>query len=51
MNKHTHFITGNWLAGEGHDIQSIDPDLRISAKGFQKLFFCKFDLSTVSPNC
>lgn len=25
MNKHTHFITGNWLAGEGHDIQSVDP--------------------------
>ncbi|MFT7413347.1 MAG: succinylglutamic semialdehyde dehydrogenase [Paraglaciecola sp.] len=25
MNKHTHFIDGNWLAGEGHDIQSIDP--------------------------
>jgi succinylglutamic semialdehyde dehydrogenase len=25
MNKHTHFIAGNWLAGEGHDIQSIDP--------------------------
>ena len=25
MNKHTHFIAGNWHAGEGHDIQSIDP--------------------------
>jgi len=25
MNKHTHFIDGNWLAGQGHDIQSIDP--------------------------
>ncbi|WP_299080032.1 succinylglutamate-semialdehyde dehydrogenase [uncultured Paraglaciecola sp.] len=25
MNKHTHFIAGNWLAGDGHDIQSIDP--------------------------
>jgi len=25
MNKHTHFITGKWLAGEGHDIQSVDP--------------------------
>lgn len=25
MNKHTHFIAGNWLAGQGHDIQSIDP--------------------------
>ncbi|GAC20620.1 succinylglutamate-semialdehyde dehydrogenase [Paraglaciecola arctica] len=25
MNTHTHFIAGNWLAGLGHDIQSIDP--------------------------
>jgi succinylglutamic semialdehyde dehydrogenase len=25
MNKHTHYIAGNWLAGQGHDIQSIDP--------------------------
>jgi succinylglutamic semialdehyde dehydrogenase len=25
MNTHTHYIAGNWLAGEGHDIQSIDP--------------------------
>jgi succinylglutamic semialdehyde dehydrogenase len=25
MNTHTHFIAGSWLAGEGHDIQSIDP--------------------------
>jgi succinylglutamic semialdehyde dehydrogenase len=25
MNKHTHFIEGIWLAGEGHDIRSIDP--------------------------
>ena len=25
MNKHTHFIAGNWLDGQGHDIQSIDP--------------------------
>ncbi len=25
MNNHTHFIAGNWLAGEGHDIQSVDP--------------------------
>lgn len=25
MNKHTHFIAGDWLAGEGHSIQSIDP--------------------------
>jgi len=25
MNNHTHFIAGNWLAGEGHNIQSIDP--------------------------
>ncbi|WP_339723174.1 succinylglutamate-semialdehyde dehydrogenase [uncultured Paraglaciecola sp.] len=25
MNQHTHFIAGNWLAGEGHDISSIDP--------------------------
>jgi succinylglutamic semialdehyde dehydrogenase len=25
MNTHTHFIAGNWLVGEGHDIQSIDP--------------------------
>jgi succinylglutamic semialdehyde dehydrogenase len=25
MNNHTHFIAGNWLAGLGHDIQSIDP--------------------------
>ena len=25
MNNHTHYIAGNWCAGEGHDIQSIDP--------------------------
>lgn len=25
MNQHTHFIAGNWHAGEGHDIHSIDP--------------------------
>jgi succinylglutamic semialdehyde dehydrogenase len=25
MNTHTHFIAGNWLVGEGHDIKSIDP--------------------------
>ncbi len=25
MNKQTHFIAGDWLAGLGHDIQSIDP--------------------------
>jgi succinylglutamic semialdehyde dehydrogenase len=25
MNKHTHFIAGDWLTGQGHDIQSIDP--------------------------
>jgi succinylglutamic semialdehyde dehydrogenase len=25
MNTHTHLIAGDWLAGEGHDIQSIDP--------------------------
>ena len=25
MNKHTHFIAGNWHAGEGHHIQSVDP--------------------------
>jgi succinylglutamic semialdehyde dehydrogenase len=25
MNNHTHYIAGNWHAGEGHDIQSIDP--------------------------
>lgn len=25
MNKHTHYISGNWLEGQGHDIQSIDP--------------------------
>ena len=25
MNNHTHFIAGNWFAGQGHDIRSIDP--------------------------
>ncbi|MGS2721639.1 succinylglutamate-semialdehyde dehydrogenase [Paraglaciecola aestuariivivens] len=30
MNNHTHFIAGNWLAGEGHDIQSIDPAKKTS---------------------
>jgi succinylglutamic semialdehyde dehydrogenase len=25
MNNHTHFIAGTWSAGEGHNIQSIDP--------------------------
>lgn len=25
MNTHTHFINGNWVAGEGHTIESIDP--------------------------
>jgi succinylglutamic semialdehyde dehydrogenase len=25
MNKQVHFIAGQWLAGEGHDIQSVDP--------------------------
>jgi succinylglutamic semialdehyde dehydrogenase len=25
MNTHTHFIDGQWLAGAGHAIQSIDP--------------------------
>ncbi|MFT4993851.1 MAG: succinylglutamic semialdehyde dehydrogenase [Paraglaciecola sp.] len=25
MNTHTHFIAGQWQAGEGHPIQSIDP--------------------------
>jgi succinylglutamic semialdehyde dehydrogenase len=25
MNNHTHFIAGNWLAGQGHNIRSIDP--------------------------
>ncbi|MDP5040608.1 MAG: aldehyde dehydrogenase family protein, partial [Paraglaciecola sp.] len=25
MNNHTHFIDGQWLAGQGHPIQSVDP--------------------------
>jgi succinylglutamic semialdehyde dehydrogenase len=25
MNKHTHFIAGNWSVGQGHEIQSVDP--------------------------
>ena len=25
MNKHTHFIDGNWSVGQGHEIQSVDP--------------------------
>ena len=25
MNNHTHYIAGDWLAGKGHDISSIDP--------------------------
>lgn len=25
MNTHTHFIAGSWIAGLGHDIQSVDP--------------------------
>jgi succinylglutamic semialdehyde dehydrogenase len=25
MNTHTHFIAGDWQAGKGHDISSIDP--------------------------
>ncbi|MFT6776725.1 MAG: succinylglutamic semialdehyde dehydrogenase [Paraglaciecola sp.] len=25
MNNHTHFIAGDWHAGKGHDISSIDP--------------------------
>ena len=25
MNSHTHFIDGQWFAGQGHPIQSVDP--------------------------
>ncbi len=25
MNTHTHFINGQWIAGEGHPIASVDP--------------------------
>lgn len=30
MNNHTHYIAGNWVAGEGHDIQSIDPAKKVT---------------------
>lgn len=30
MNNHTHFIAGTWSAGEGHDIQSIDPAKKVT---------------------
>jgi succinylglutamic semialdehyde dehydrogenase len=25
MNNHTHFIAGDWHAGKGHNISSVDP--------------------------